>query len=83
MWITMSNRCGRKSSDVDNFVDNSESYPHFLCNPVDNSVIHILSTRYPQPPVDNSWTACPSTDTACQIEHIIAKQNLSKTVVFI
>jgi hypothetical protein len=30
MWITMSNRWDRSVSDVDNFVDNSESYPHFI-----------------------------------------------------
>ncbi len=29
MWITMSNPCVRKGSDVDNSVDNSESYPQF------------------------------------------------------
>lgn len=29
MWITMSKPYGRKSLDVDNFVDNFGSYPQF------------------------------------------------------
>lgn len=81
MWITMSNPCARKSSDVDNSVDNFESYPHFLCNPVDNWVIHILSTRYPHPPVDNSWICWYKRSTSHESKHKIAKQNVSKNVV--
>ena len=55
----------------------------FLCNPVDNSVIHILSTRYPQPPVDNSCSHCGRTDTESKIEHIIDKQTGFKTLVLV
>ena len=51
--------------------------------PVDNLVIHILSTAYPHPPVDNSWRLRASRVTACENKHIIAKQSLSKIVVLL
>jgi len=41
---------------VDDFVENSGSYPQEKFLIVDNSVIHRLSTRYPHPPVDISAT---------------------------
>ena len=54
----------------------------YECKPVDNSVIHILSTRYPQPPVDNSCKPWYKQDTYAQNKHKIAKHFLSKIVVF-
>ena len=48
MWKTHSTPYSPSIIDVDNSVENFRSYPQEKIEFVDNSVIHSLSTRFPQ-----------------------------------